>query len=118
MTGTQEVEHREDYLHISDSLTLDTNTLENFLNDLLITCKESSHLKILVDLSHAPIKLKFLDYHSGGEIFAKLFVGFKVAFVFTEIKENYIFGKTVALNRGARVSLFASIEEASTWLLE
>jgi hypothetical protein len=111
-----EVDNKKDYLHITDSRELDSSNLEKLLNDILTHGKESNHSKILVDLSSAAIKLDFMDYHMGGVEFAKLFYGFKVAFVFGEIKKDYSYGETVAKNRGADICLFTSIEEAREWL--
>jgi hypothetical protein len=110
------VQHIKDYLHIVDSRTIDSNTLGKLLNEILSLAKESDSSKILVDLSNSPIELDVMDYYKGGVEFAKLFFGFKVAFVFNEIKKNYSFGETVASNRGATIHLFTSEAEAIEWL--
>jgi hypothetical protein len=106
----------KDYLHITDSRLIDSNSLGELLNDILTLAKESDSSKILLDLSNAPIELEVMDHHKGGVEFAELFVGIKVAFVFSEIKKNYRFGETVASNRGGNLSLFTSEAEAIEWL--
>ena len=98
---------------------LDLAVLESLASDVMKAIDKHGCRRIFNDLSHARLKGVVDTYHmpkaareSGIDYKCKR------ALVVKEIPSDFDFLETVFVNRGYRVKMFTSVDDARRWLLE
>ncbi len=112
---------QEDNILIADVAgTLDMPAYISMRNQIREFLEARKLEKILLDLSHARVKVSFIDIYTAASTNIAVFPSIrKYAIVYsadTLKEESILFGETVAKNRGSNFRVFSEIGPAKEWL--
>jgi hypothetical protein len=107
------------YLYVRlEAASIDAATAMEYNRAMAAKCDELELTKILV-VREIPMMMGTVDIYDVTNDFIEVMRGKKVAYVnpYAAIGEDLKFSAAVAFNRGARMRVFASEDEAKDWLL-
>jgi len=117
MTGDYEVKKEAGRLFVNDSRPVTAETIQQFCEKMPELARESGVSKILVDHRDIPNTLSTMERYRYATEIANHFRGIKIAFVQdAPLRDPTRFGETVAVNLGANIRLFTTLEDAYDWL--
>jgi hypothetical protein len=117
MTGDYKVKKESGFLRVTDSRPVTAETIQQFCVKIPEVARDSGVSRILVDHRDIPNTLSTMERYRYAAEIAKHFRGIKIAFVQdAPLRDPRRFGETVAVNLGANIRLFSTLEEAYDWL--
>ena len=117
MSETLEITLEPGFLRAVCAGAVDSSTIEEFFTRMPDAARNARVSKILFDGRRAIVQLSTTKRFEYGCRIEEVFRGLKLACVLSpRFQSPDLFGENVAVNRGANMRVFTTLEEAYEWL--